>query len=292
MKPTLIVHGGAWRWSDRHDAPKRVDIQRAVQAGWDVLKNGGSAQDAVEQAIIILEDAPLFDAGTGSHLNANGQVELDALFCDGTARTFGAVAAVKRIKNPITLARRIMKTDHCFFVAEGAEEIAGKLGVPLIANMDLVTDTELDAFRRQDTSGSSDTVGALAIDSHGHIAAGTSTGGTPRKAPGRVGDSPLYGAGAYADDAFGAAGATGKGENSMRTLLSKFAVDQMAAGQTAQDAANAAIQHVNSVITPSMLGIITLDANGNVGFAHSTDKIAVGWVDNAGEIHVAMRKDC
>lgn len=290
MYPRLIVHGGAWDWSDSVDEAKGDDLREAARRGWHILQGGGSALDAVEAAVNYLEDAPLFDAGTGSHLNAEGNVEMDALIVDGTAHNFGAVGAVKRVRYPISLARRVMQdTMHNFFVGEGADKLAAHLGMPLVANISLVTDAEREIFLKHDTSGSRDTVGAVAIDAAGNIAAATSTGGTPGKPAGRVGDSPIFGAGAYADSQFGAASATGHGEHSMRVLLSKYAVDQMAAGLSAQQAAEAAMQHIDRYFDKSMVGLIVVDARGNIGAAHTTPKLAAGWIDEQGAAQASMR---
>lgn len=290
MTASLIVHGGAWNWSDSLDAQKHDALKAALQQGWQHLQAGHSAIDAVEAAIIVLEDHPLFDAGTGSHLNAEGIVELDAIIVDGNTRDFGAVAGLTRIKNPISLARRVMEdSPHNFFVATGAESLAQQLGIPLIPNVTLVTDYELNAYRKAEYDGGHDTVGAIAVDQHGRIAAGTSTGGTPRKLPGRVGDAPLFGAGAYVDPLLGGAGATGKGENSMRVLLSKYTVDLLQNGQTSQEAAEAAMRYIDARFEDSMVGVILMDQHGRPGAAHTTPKMAYGWVDEKGQVHTRMR---
>lgn len=291
MQPAIIVHGGAWDWPDELDGPKTEHLRQAARIGWDILKNGGSALDAVEAAAFYLEDIPLFDAGTGSHLNADGVVEMDALIVDGHTRNFGAVASVQRVRNPITLARKVMdETAYNFFAGAGADKLAIEMGLPTVPNISLVSEEELALFRQGKTpTEAHDTVGAVAIDSQGHIAAATSTGGTPHKPAGRVGDSPLYGAGGYADDAYGAAGATGKGEHSARVLLSRYAVDQIAAGMDAQAAAEAAMDHIDSVFATSMVGLIVVDHDGRLGAAHTTPKMAVGWIDADGEAQASVR---
>ncbi|XWX04498.1 isoaspartyl peptidase/L-asparaginase [Aggregatilineales bacterium SYSU G02658] len=286
MPPAIIVHGGAWDWPDAEDAPKTEYLRQAARAGYAVLCSGGSALDAVEKAVNILEDAPLFDAGIGSHLNADGIVEMDAIIVDGTALDFGAVAGVQRVRYPVSLARQVMqRTPHKLFVGAGADALAAKLGLELMPNIAFVTPHEWQRFLDKDTSGPSGTVGACALDAQGHLAAATSTGGSPLKMPGRVGDSPIFGAGAYADSAFGAASATGLGENILRALLCKHAVDQIAAGQDAQAAADAAIAHIERRFRPSMAGLITIDQQGRLGFAHSSPKIAVAYIDANGHLH-------
>jgi beta-aspartyl-peptidase (threonine type) len=290
MQPRLIIHGGAWDWGDKYDQPKAEALHQALKIGYDMLKNGASALDAVEKTINYLEDEPLFDAGIGSHLNENGTVELDAILIDGTTRDFGAVAGVQRVRYPITLAHHVMRdTPHRLFVGAGADDLALKLGMPQIANLSLVTQTEWQAFVAQDRSGTRDTVGAVAIDAEGNIAVGTSTGGTPLKMAGRVGDSPLFGAGGYGDSRYGGASASGKGENSMRLLLTRTTVDYIAQGMNAQTAADKAIQDARDFVDDSMVAVIVLDKDGNVGAAHSTPKLSCGWIGDDGQPYVSMR---
>ena len=285
MKPTLIAHGGAWDWPDAIDDEKKSGLQKALAIGRAILHQGGSALDAVEQTVISLEDNPIFDAGTGGYLNQDGIVQLDALIVDGSHHDFGAVAGVTAVANPITLARKIMSdTAQCFFVGSGADRIAAELGLPQIDNAQLVTPAMLDYFEAQRTDGPSDTVGAVAIDAQGNVAAATSTSGTPYKPSGRVGDSPLFGAGGYALNGVGTAGATGMGENIMRLLLAKYTCDQIEGGKTALEAAEAATGYADRIFERSMCGVIVIDGNGRVGAAHTTPKLAFGWVDEAGEI--------
>ena len=286
----LICHGGAGPWSDTLDAGKAVGMREATRIGWEVLQAGGSALDAVEKSVNYLEDFPLFDAGIGSHLNEDGMVELDALIVDGATHNFGAVAGVKRIRYPVSLARRILEeTPQCFFVAEGAERVAQQFGIPLIPNELLITEAELLFHQQQFTETTSDTVGAVAIDQFGNLASATSTGGTPNKPAGRVGDSPCFGGGGFAHNQMGAAGCTGVGENIVRVLLAKYATDQMANGNNAQQAATISIDYINQFYDHSNAGIITVDRNGNIGAAHSTPKLALGWVDHDGEIQTSMQ---
>lgn len=291
MIPTIIVHGGAGYWPDEFDASKNESIIEAVKVGCDVLNSGGSALDAVEKAVNVLEDVPLFDAGRGSHLNVEGMVQMDAIIIDAVTRDFGAVAGVEQVRYPISLARRVMQdTSHKFIVGTGAEKLAVQLGIPLVPNMWFVTDDELAKYRKRVESGTHDTVGAVAIDKDGNIAVATSTGGTSHKLAGRVGDAPLFGAGGYADNDFGGTSATGVGENSMRILLSKYAVDQIVTGKDAQEASTAAIAYADTVFDDSQLGVITIDKQGRVGAAHSTTKLACGWVDADGQPQASMKE--
>jgi beta-aspartyl-peptidase (threonine type) len=291
MKPAILTHGGAGAWRNSDDQATLEAMQQATAAGWAILLAGGSALDAVEKAVNVLEDHPLFDAGFGSFLNSMGEVEMDALIADGSTLNFGAVAAVRRVRYPISLARGVMeRTPYCFFVGDGADWLAAELGMPLISNLDLVTDTNLESFRRRKERVPEPlgTVGAVALDSQGNLASATSTGGVPDKPPGRVGDSPIFGAGGYADNRFGAASATGKGENVMRVLLSRYAVDQIAAGMTAQEAAAAASRHISGYFETPDTGIIVVDRDGNIGASHTTHKMPIGWVDAGGAIRIRM----
>lgn len=289
MLPMIIVHGGAGPWPDDHDGPKADSLREAVLKGWTILQAGGSALDAVEKAVNILEDFPLFDAGIGSYLNQLGEVEMDALIVDGSKHDFGAVAGVKHVRYPISLARKVMsETPHCFFVGAGADALAEKFGFPKMSNLFFVTQDEFNRFHNQEHAEPMGTVGAVAIDQQGHIAAATSTGGVPDKIPGRVGDSPLFGAGGYADNRWGGASATGVGENIMRVLLSKYGVDLIAQGYSAQEAADMAIAYINGYYEDSQAGIILVDHEGGVGAAHSTEKIAIAWVDANGDVHTRM----
>ena len=288
MLPRIIVHGGAWDWDDALDAEKRAGVSDAAAIGHTILKDGGCALDAVEQAVVALENNPILDAGTGGYLNQDGVVQLDALIVDGAKRDFGAVGAVTQVRNPITVARKIMEeTEHCFFVGAGADQMAQKLGIPATSNEQLITPAMRDYYRAQRNDGSADTVGAVAIDSNGHTAAATSTSGTSYKPAGRVGDSPLYGSGGYAQDGIGAAGATGLGENIMRSLLCKHCCDMLAEGLIASDAAQETMRYIEARFQNSMSGIIVIDRHGNLGVAHTTSKIVFGWADDAGNIHSA-----
>lgn len=292
MKPKIIIHGGAWEWEDALDAGKHEGLKKAISIGNKILTDGGSALDAVEQTVIALENNPVFDAGTGGYLNQDGQVQLDALFVDGAKLDFGAVAGVTAVKNPISLARKIMEqTAQCFFVGEGANRQAELLGMQRIANIELVTPQMQQYFNDRRLDGPSDTVGAIALDVNGNFAAATSTSGTPYKPAGRVGDSPLFGSGAFAQNGVGAAGATGQGEHIMRALLSKYACDRLDATTDAIGAAVASAKYVESLFANSMSGVIIIDKNGKVGAAHTSPKLAFAFVDDKGLIRTAMRAD-
>lgn len=285
-----MAHGGAWDWDNALDAGKHGGLERALGDGYSVLRQGGSALDAVEATVVALENDPVFDAGTGGYLNQDGVVQLDALIVDGESLNFGAVAGVTEVQNPIVLARRIMeRTEQCFFVGEGANHQAERLGLARIPNEVLVTPQMQQYFEARRTDGPSDTVGAIAMDADGNVAAATSTSGTPYKPAGRVGDSPFFGAGGYARNGVGAAGATGQGEQIMRSLLSKHACDSMKQGATAAEAAGLATKHFKSLFGDSMSALIVIDRHGNGGASQTAPKLAFGWVDQEERIHTSMR---
>src|SRR3979490_2967172 len=231
MKPALIVHGGAWDIPDEAVDACTSGCHDALTAGWSILRRGGSALAAIEAAIIVLEDAPVFDAGYGSHLNFDGRVECDAILMKGATPCAGAAATLQRIKNPIQLARKILEhCPHMMLVAEGAERFAKAQGIHLCKPEELVSEAEGEAWQKckEDTNAADPhrgpdkgPVGAVAIDANGNLFAATSTGGTCCKLPGRVGDSPLIGCGCYADKKAGAASGTGYGEAIMKIGMAK-----------------------------------------------------------------------
>jgi beta-aspartyl-peptidase (threonine type) len=284
MRPSIIVHGGAWDIpADLHEA-HRQGTRRAVEVGWQVLDGGGSALDAVEAAISVMEDDETFDAGRGSFLNADGQVELDAGFMDGADLRVGAVAGVQFIRNPIRLARAVMeKSEHVLLVAQGAQRFAHRLGFPSCELTDLAVPREFERWQKllydrtysakQSFGRAADTVGCVALDRAGHIAAGTSTGGTPNKMPGRVGDVPMVGCGFYADDEFGGASSTGWGESIAKVLLARLALHYQQQLDDPQAAARAAIQVLCDKVG-GLGGIVLLSPDGRPGWHHNTPRMA------------------
>jgi beta-aspartyl-peptidase (threonine type) len=285
-KIAFVVHGGAG--NHRRDASH--GILRALDRGWAILRSGGAALDACEEAIVELEEDPVFDAGVGSYLNRDGKVQLDAILMDGSTLKSGAIGAVERLRNPIRLARLILdRSPHMLIVASGAEQFAVENGMPLCDPRQLITPRTLELWEAQ--AGDMlkfGTVGAAALDMAGNVAAGTSTGGTAHKYPGRVGDSPLVGCGCYADNLSGAISATGQGESIMRVVLAKTASQFIHAGKSAQAAAEAAIA-VLSDRTPGQGGLIIVDRKGTIGTAFSTPHMAYGFRtsdSDAPSIHV------
>jgi beta-aspartyl-peptidase (threonine type) len=271
----LIVHGGAWEIPSELMDACRSGVQRALDRGWEVLKNGGAALDACEQAIIELEDEPIFDAGLGSHPNRDGVVQLDAILMNGATLKSGGVVAVERIRNPIRLSRLILeKSDHMLLASYGAERFAIEHGMGLCDPRELITDREARLWSSLSGKVANlGTVGAVALDLHGNLAAGTSTGGTLYKYPGRVGDSALVGCGCYADNGSSGVSTTGHGESIMKVVLAKTASDFVAAGKSPQAAAEDAIALLRKRTT-GQGGLIILDRQGRVGVSFSTPHMA------------------
>ena len=291
--PVLVVHGGAWAIPDNVVEDHRRGVRNALRVGWEVLVSGGSALKAVEEAVVVMEDDDTFDAGLGSFLTADGKVQMDALIMDGGTMRAGGVGCVERIRNPIRAARLILsESPHVYFVGEGAEQFAAQLGIQLIDNRELVIDRERKrlaeakakaaAGERDLTFAGHDTVGAVALDGNGHLAAATSTGGTINKTPGRVGDSSLIGCGCYADDQSGAVSCTGWGEPIMKLVLGKWATDRIATGSVPELAAREAIGYLNSKLDGHG-GMILLDARGRYGIAHNTPRMAWAVRTKSGE---------
>ena len=291
MKPSIIVHGGAWSIPDDLVDSHLRGCESAVNVGFDRLVSGASAVDAVVEAVAAMEDDPTFDAGVGSVLTQSGKVELDAIVMDGEKLRSGAVAAIQRIRNPVRVARAVMdSTPYSMLAGEGALEFALKGGFEECTEEDLLVGRELEDYReflktgilrtREHFSGNSDTVGACAIDSEGHVASATSTGGIPRKLSGRVGDSPLVGCGAYADDTIGAASATGWGEQIMAVVLSKTAIDLEAELRNPAEACREAVESLKSRVN-GLGGLIMIDRDGSIGFHHNTPRMAFAFVEGA-----------
>lgn len=285
MPIRLIVHGGAWNIPPEQEEAHLQGVSTAVQNTWPLLQSGGSALDAVEHAVRILEADPTFDSGRGAFLNSQGEIELDAMIMDGRSLDFGSVAAVQNLLHPVSLARRLMESpEFRMLVGAGAQTFAEREGFKQLEPEALLTERELaffeeirhkPDFRSHDPFGPApgDTVGAVAMDQYGNLAAATSTGGTPRKWPGRVGDSPIPGAGAYADNSCGAASTTGWGESIMKVLLAKTVTDWQERGQNAQEAAEKGIQLLAQKVN-GLGGVITIDAQGQYGWAYNTPKMA------------------
>jgi beta-aspartyl-peptidase (threonine type) len=301
--PVLVVHGGAWAMPDDMVEAHIHGVRNALAAGWSVLGRGGAAPDAIEEAVVVMEDDETFDAGRGSFLNRDGRVQMDALIMDGATLRAGGVGCVERVRNPVRAARKILsESPHVYFVAEGAERFAEEHGVEMCRNEELVIAREVERLREyqreaalrgalsrssglaqdgndlfaptaHDAAISHDTVGAVALDRAGNIAAATSTGGTLNKAPGRLGDSSLIGCGCYADNLSAAVSTTGWGEPIMKLVLAKWTADRVLAGNLPEWAAQEAMNYLKQRLNGHG-GIIVLNAAGQVGIAHNTPRMA------------------
>jgi len=285
---SLVVHGGAWDIPDDLVEAHREGVHRALKAGWSILHKGGTAVDAVESAIMMMEDDDTFDAGRGSFINAAGEIELDASIMNGKTFQAGAVAAVQNVKNPIRLARKIMEeSEHILLVGMGATRFAREHGVRTCGQDDLITNRELErwreaqgrkqystkeAFRRKKVPV--DTVGAVALDHHGNLASGTSTGGTPNKYPGRVGDSPLIGCGTYADNAVGAVSTTGWGEAMIKVVMAKTVIDLMDRNGGDPDKAVRDGLKILERKADGYGGLIAINNEGQIGISYNTPRMA------------------
>ncbi len=290
MPRALAVHGGAWNVPDGGVEAHSVGVAAALKEGWERLLAGESAVDVVEATVRILEDDPTFNAGYGAHLNRARAVELDASIMEGDLLHAGAVAAVSRVRNPISLARRVLEdSPHVLLVGPGAQAFARSSGIALCRHRDLLAGKELERFLRV-RAGEHDlvanefsdvalptemsTVGAVACDAQGHVAAATSTGGTQDKAPGRVGDSAIIGAGTYADNRCGAASATGWGEGIIRVTLAKTAVDKLGGKLPPGSAGRRAIGRLERV--EGRGGLILVDRQGRAAAVFNTPRMARG----------------
>jgi beta-aspartyl-peptidase (threonine type) len=336
MPITIVVHGGAGDFAPELFAEAQEGCHLATLAGWRILQEGGSALDAVEAAVRILEDTPVFNSGTGAALTAEGNIELDAGIMDGRSLNLGAVASIELIKNPISLARQVLHSPHVMLIGDGAEQFAAEHGITRCSFEDLLTERQYlrwqDAQQQTATSSIPEavlegeptllrreigsvtarseelpsydgddgepkllrrevgivhahepaseekhgTVGAVAIDSTGALAAATSTGGLYHKYPGRVGDSPLVGCGFYADDQ-AAISCTGQGEDFVRLMIARRAAEYVEQGRNAQEAAKAAIAFLDSHATGTG-GLIVVDHHGDLGFAWNTQQMARGYI--------------
>ncbi|NJE05279.1 asparaginase [Thermococcus sp. M36] len=294
----IIVHGGAGTIRKEERIPKVIDgVREAVLAGWRELKRG-SALDAVEEAVKALEDNPLFNAGTGSVLTLDGKVEMDAAIMRGKTLEAGAVAGIWGVKNPISVARKVMeKTDHVLLAGEGAVKFARLLG---FEEYNPVTDERLGQWeelrKKLIESGETrhwkklnelikeypevlrSTVGAVAFDGE-EVVAGTSTGGVFLKMFGRVGDTPIIGGGTYANEVAGAS-CTGLGEVAIKLALAKSATDFVRLGMDAQAASDAAISLATRYFGRDTMGIIMVDSKGNVGFAKNTKHMSYAFMQD------------
>ena len=310
----IVIHGGAGTierdaMTDEQDAAYRDALETALQNGHDVLTNGGSAMDAVVAAITTMEDNPLFNAAKGAVFTSENTVELDASIMDGETRMAGALTGVKHIRNPITLARTILNESvHVMMAQEGAEAFAKQHGFDMVPNDYFYTERrreQAEEARGEETgdlrlpdsidpSHKFGTVGAVALDQNGNIAAGTSTGGMTNKRFGRVGDSPIIGAGTYADNATCGVSATGHGEYFIRAAVAHEISARMKHGGLSVDEAASSVIHDELPTMPpngGSGGVIALDAQGNISMPFNTAGMYRGFVDTEGTLTVKIYKD-
>ena len=285
MRPKIIVHGGAGEIVDEHLNAHLSGCKEAIEIGWAILDQGGTSLTAVEHSIRLLEDNPVFDAGRGSYLNQDGFVEMDAIVMKGDDLDIGAVAGVIQIRNPISLAIQILhNSKHNMLSGQGALKFAQNLDLEECEANWFITEYTHNIWKKEiNNSKKFGTVGCVALDAYGNIAAGTSTGGTKHQETGRIGDTPLVGCGTYADNATAGVSATGDGEAIMKVVLSKLACDLTITETSVEHAINKSIQIFDSR-TGSQAGLIMIDNKGNLGCAFNTPRMSRAWIDNEGKI--------
>jgi len=293
-KPVIAVHGGAGRVPTACSQPLLEEVTKSAERGFELLKNGASSVDAVTEAVAFLEDSGLFNAGAGSALNLEGHVEMEASIMNGKTLAAGAAGLLIDVKNPIRVARLVMeRTDHVFVVGKGASKLARAFN---LERRNITTSPKLAQYtaalkrlqegefelpklaaliREHPDVFPLETVGAVAMDSAGNVAAATSTGGFPLKLPGRIGDSPSIGCGTYADNLSGACSATGVGEIAMRLVLAKTVCNYMENGEMAQEAVERAVGLVGKRLPKEYneMGLLAVDENGRIGAAHSSTNL-------------------
>ncbi len=314
----LAIHGGAGTitrasMTPEKEAAYRADLERALRTGHEVLKNGGSSLDAVEATIKVLEDSPRFNAGKGAVFTNDGHNELDASIMDGATLNAGAVAGLRHVKNPISLARLVMeKSGHVLLVGAGAEQFAKAQGVKLVDEKYFFTEERWKSLQEvkkeeaaerakgnksavvtrlsEDDDHKFGTVGCVALDRKGNLAAGTSTGGLTNKRYGRVGDSPIIGAGTYANNRTCAVSATGTGEFFIRaTVAHDISALMEYKGLSLKEAADEVI--MNKVLKMGGDGgVVAMDHDGNVAMSFNTEGMYRGWIDEDGKVTVEIYK--
>lgn len=309
-KPAIIIHGGAGTISRadmtvEQEAGIRSVLKQSVLAGYEALQSGSSGEQAVIAAINVMEDSPLFNAGKGSVYNADGKHEMDASIMEGAGLNAGAVAAVMHIKNPINLAARVMtESEHVMLMGNGAEEFARRQGIEMVEQDYFHTDfrlQQLTRIRTAETAGQGEiaedqqdkwfsTVGAVALDGNGNLAAGTSTGGTSNKRWGRVGDSPIIGAGTYASNRSCAVSATGHGEYFIRHVVAYNICNRVALGTPLSEAADQVVNH-ELVEAGGEGGVIAIDREGNMAAPFNSEGMYRASVDTEGRLSISIYRE-
>jgi isoaspartyl peptidase/L-asparaginase-like protein (Ntn-hydrolase superfamily) len=287
VKPVIAIHGGAGFSRKTPAQPYRAGLERALAAGWNILARGGTSLDAVAAAVVVLEDDPLFNAGRGAVYNAAGRHELDASIMDGATLRAGAVAAVSRIRNPILAARAVMDhSPHVLLAGAGAERFARRQRLRIESPAYFSTPERLAALRRN-LKHHHGTVGAVALDRDGDLAAATSTGGFTGKFPGRVGDSPIIGAGTWADNATCAVSGTGHGELFIRTALAHDIAARMRyRGDSLRRAAQAALAAIARLGGDG--GLVAIDRRGIIAMPFNSEAMPRACVGRDGKARVKI----
>lgn len=300
MTVAIIVHGGAKTISENKEKPNKDGCLAAVQAGWEVLQQGGDAIDAVEAAIRVLESDQTFNAGFGSTLNSEGEVEVDAAMMESTKFGWGAVAAIQGVRHPISAARKVMEDKPRLLVSRSGERFALEHGLEMCTKEDLIAEEQRQEWEEEkEVLDRPNTVGCVALDINGRLATGTSTGGVTGQNQGRVGDTALVGCGLYADGR-GACSTTGDGESIIPVVLAKTAVDLLSGdaasmdgivAQHPEEAAKQAIEVLKQRV-PGEAGCILLDRDGRIGWAYNSQDMAVAYMsDDLEQPAVFTRKD-
>lgn len=276
----IIVHGGAKDIAFPEEAAHRLGCERALACGQRILESGGPAVVAAEAAVRALEDDPTFNAGYGSVLNANGEVECDAAIMDGRTLDVGGVAALQGVRNPITVATSMLRDTPILLVGDGAHAYAQSHGAELCKPGDLISPGRTDS--------GCDTVGCVAFDREGNLAAATSTGGLAGCPPGRVGDSPIPGCGLYAENGVGGVSLSGEGERITRVTLAAFLMQALKDAPPGAAIA-AALQRLAKV--GGQAGLIVIDGQGRVGWGHNSSHFAVAWADSDTPVRAFTRRE-
>lgn len=279
----IVIHGGAGSFSDLDEKAinsYETGINEALSAGYKILEQGGSSLDAVTAAVVILEDLPLFNAGKGSVYTEMETQEMDSSIMDGKSGKGGAVAGVSKVKNPVLLARKVMeKTEHVMLVGKGAEKFAKEIGIELVDPSYFYSEKNLKRVRKSKEDEKLGTVGAAALDQSGNLAAATSTGGRTNKMTGRVGDSPILGAGTWAQNGLCAVSGTGHGEYFMRLLTAADVCKLMEySGLSLEESTNLVVSKLTQAGAEG--GIISIDSNGNISAKFNTKGMARGYQTN------------
>jgi beta-aspartyl-peptidase (threonine type) len=305
----IALHGGCGVMAklgltEAEWAAARHDLERALRAGWAVLAGGGRALDAVEAAVVVMEDSPEFNAGHGAALNADGDHELDASIMDGATLAAGAVTLVRRIRNPVRAARAVMEADDCVLMGgAAADAFAAAQGLAMVEPSYFTTPRRVAALKSLKERGlkgtlvaaseaeKHGTVGAVALDAAGNLAAATSTGGYNNKPVGRIGDSPIIGAGTYARNGVVAVSGTGRGEVFIRHAVAHEIAARIAyLGEDVDTAARTVIL-ADLARYNAGAGVVAIDGRGTISAPYNTDGMFRGWITTAGEVFVATHDE-